>query len=180
MKRTLLGFTILGMKVRVKGSALLCFLIVWLVLALLTSLLFNFSFALAVGGGAVAALMHWVAVLVHHYGHYRAALSTGYPLKVVIVAWLLAIDIYPRKEKGITATQHKIRAKGGPIASLIFGLVVGLISIPLYFTVGEILWPLYFLALNSLFVFGLGSFVPLDAIGLETDGSTLLKYRGQA
>ncbi|MFP4321025.1 MAG: hypothetical protein ACLFTK_01080 [Anaerolineales bacterium] len=131
---------------------------------------------LAILGAVVAVLLHWVNAMVHQIGHSTAARLTGYPMHHATMYMILETSVYPRDEPELPAAVHRRRALGGPLANLLWALVWMIPSLVLFFGVGAAAWPLYFMVLESVFVFCLAAFVPLHMIGLETDGSTLLKH----
>jgi hypothetical protein len=124
--------------------------------------------------GLAAALLHFGGELWHQFGHARAARRAGAPMTGVRYWWVLGSSIYPTEEPEQPPAVHIRRALGGPFASLaLFAVLAGLLvavapGTPLFYLIA-------FACLENLFVFGLGSFLPLGF----TDGSTLLRYWGK-
>jgi hypothetical protein len=164
-----------GLNLSAAPSAIVGSLLLWLLLSGIGVFLLRFGIGEAIAGGLVALLMHWASELVHQLGHAWAARSTGYPMTGVRLWGVLSSSVYPADEPALPAAIHIRRALGGPVASLLmtlFALVVALALRPL----GDIPWwiGVYF-ALDNLFVFTLGSLLPLGF----TDGSTLLRWWGR-
>lgn len=180
MNKTIAVFDFFGMRVQVHRSTVPASLVLWVILAAVVYLAFDASLLVAIIGGVVAVALHWLANLIHHYGHYTAARWVERPHRLVTMWNLLGTDRYPQNEAPLSAQGHIRRALGGPIASLLASVVFGLIALVGWFIGGIVLWPLYFAFLGNLFIFTLGSFVPLHFVGIETDGSTLLHYWKQA
>ena len=158
--------------IRVKRTAWLTFALIWVVATFLSSRVLGRYLGAAILTGLGVALLHWVALLVHHMGHALAARSTGYPMVGVLMWWALATSLYPRDEPDLPASTHIRRAIGGPSASLAFSALAGLIAWVLR-AQGYASWALVvFVALDSLVVFGLGSLIPLGF----NDGSTLIRW----
>jgi hypothetical protein len=87
--------------------------------------------------------------------------------------WLL-LDrtLYPPNEPPLPADTHIRRALGGPIMSIAVAFALSILAL-LIAPIGGLVWYLVLFAmLDSLLVFGLGSFLPLGF----TDGSTLLYW----
>ncbi|MBK8618249.1 MAG: hypothetical protein IPN96_14270 [Anaerolineales bacterium] len=120
--------------------------------------------------GFVAVFLHWVSVLLHHFGHLIAARMTGYSMSGIQFGMfgILARDFYPDNEPDLPPSIHIRRALGGPIVS-------GLLSVIFFLLLP--LWPenWYYLGLFTLlenvFVFTLQVFLPLSF----NDGSTILE-----
>ena len=163
---------ILGTPITAKGPALISTLILWLVLGAAGYLLLDLSLAAAVGGGLIAAGLHWLSDLLHQLGHVWAARRTGWPMRRLHLHWFLILSFYPRDEPELPASIHVRRALGGVPVSLLLALV-GLLPMLLWQSTSGL--PLYlsqFFFWENLLVFGLGAFLPLGF----TDGSTLIKW----
>lgn len=161
-----------GLVLSARPSALLGALFLWGLLAAIGRKFFKLNLKDAIGGGLIAAILHWLSGLWHQLGHARAAQHTGYPMEGVEMWGVLGTSRYPDDEEDLTAEIHMQRAVGGPLASL--GLsVVGAGLALLGKAVGGVFWPLslFFFADNFL-IFTLGALLPLGF----TDGSTLLHY----
>lgn len=85
---------------------------------------------------------------------------------------LLAASRYPSDEPELPAEIHIRRALGGPIASLVVSLLSGFAALALQPVGGALLMVTMFWFLDNVFVFFLGSLLPLGF----TDGSTLLYW----
>jgi hypothetical protein len=169
-----------GIPVIVKASAVYASLVVVIIAAILCVVIWDLSPIVALITGVLAVILHWVVVFEHHYGHIVAARMAGYPITRLVCFGLLAGDRYPKDEPALPPAIHRQRAMGGPIGSLIFSIILGVIALILYFGVGGVAgWLAIFAFADAFFGFFISAFVPLDVIGLETDGSTLLKYWGR-
>ncbi len=149
------------------GSALL-----WIALAAVGWAALHLPLPAAILGGLLGVALHWLADLLHQFGHAAAARSTGYPMTGITGWWVLSSARYPKDEPELPAATHLRRAFGGPVGSTIVTIVAA--------GVAALLWPLgglaFYLAalffLDNLLVFVLGAFLPLGF----TDGSTILHY----
>lgn len=61
-------------------TTIIGFLILWIVLGSIAYWLLGFAPMVAVLGGLLAAVLHFLSELVHHLGHALAAHRTGYPM----------------------------------------------------------------------------------------------------
>jgi hypothetical protein len=179
MKKAIGVFDLYGMRVQVRRSVIPYSLGAAVVLALLAGLVFDISWPLAIIGAVVAVLGHWLVAMIHHYGHYSAGKFVGHSLRHVVMFALLSRDSYPPNEGELPAQIHIRRALGGPIASSLALIGIGVIALICFLTGWDGFWPIYVVLLDNLVVFVLGAFIPLDFVGFETDGSTLVKYWGQ-
>ena len=133
---------------------------------------FNQGNVAAIVGGVALAYLHWLSELVHHLGHNAAARRAGHPMTGIRLGFLLvlSISVYPPDEPTLAPEVHIRRALGGPAASALLTVVIGLLA--LVFAGGGIGWVLLVWFLDNLLVFTLGSLLPLGF----TDGTTLLHY----
>lgn len=129
----------------------------------------------ALAGGALAAALHFVSELWHQGGHARAAARTGYPMSGVRLWGVLGTSLYPPDEPALSGELHVARALGGPRASVWFAAVGGLLALATRPIGGVAHMVSTLFALENLFVFTLGAFLPLPF--METDGTTLLRHR---
>lgn len=157
---------------KLKISTWVAFGISWVVAAILSGWAFSLQLAGAILGGFGIALLHWVALLVHHMGHALAARTTGYPMTGVLLWGWLGTSLYPREEPELPPSVHLRRAMGGPISSTLIGFAAAMAALVLYPLEGNLWIFPAFLALDSLLIFGLGSLIPLGF----NDGSTLLHW----
>ncbi|MBK8823074.1 MAG: hypothetical protein IPN58_10815 [Anaerolineales bacterium] len=75
--------------------------------------------------GFVAVFLHWVSVLLHHFGHLIAAQMTGYSMSGIQFGMfgILARDFYPDNEPNLPPSIHIRRALGGPIVSGLLSVI---------------------------------------------------------
>jgi hypothetical protein len=91
-------------------------------------------------------------------------------------AWFIfGQSLYPPDEPSLPGSVHIRRALGGPIASILFGGLAGLLALLVFPSNGLIGWLLIILMLDNWLVLGFGAFLPLGF----TDGSTLLAWWGK-
>ena len=88
---------------------------------------------------------------------------------------LLGTSLYPDDEGELPGTIHIRRALGGPLGSLLFSIVAGILAIILFPITALAGMTAFFVSLINLLVFTLGAFIPLGF----TDGSTLLAWWGK-
>ena len=172
MKPTIRLGRIAELKVMAKPTAVTGFLLLWLIFSLVSWLWLDLGMGTAVLTALLATLLHFLGELWHQLGHARAARRTGWPMSGILFVWVLAASLYPRDEPELPARIHIRRALGGPAASLLMTVAMGLIvwGIRPYTTPLDYLVLFFFL--DNLLVFTLGAFLPLGF----TDGSTLLRY----
>jgi hypothetical protein len=173
MKQEFKLFKFAGLEVSATVSALAGSLLLWLALATVGLWLLEAPLGAAILGGLIAVLLHWLSDLIHHWGHARAARSTGYPMTGVRLWLVLGTSLYPPDEPELPAAVHRRRALGGPLASFVLSLVAGVLAFALYPLGGLLWWLAAFLFLDNLLFFTLGALTPLGF----TDGSTLLTWR---
>ncbi len=164
---------IAGLDVHARPSALIAFLIIFLLLSLSAYFLIHLPLSSALAGALVATLLHFGSELWHNLGHAVAARSTGYPMVGILFVGPLAASRYPRDEIELSADIHIRRALGGPTGSLILALVAGAIAIGMSSIGGTGWWVAIFLLFDNLLVFTLGALLPLGF----TDGSTFLYWQ---
>ncbi|MFL5733055.1 MAG: hypothetical protein ACJ78Q_07610 [Chloroflexia bacterium] len=164
-----------GLEVSALPSAVVAFLLLWVVLGVVGIWVLGLSAGEAIIGGLLGALLHDVAEVLHQLGHAWAARRTGYPMTGIRFWWLLSASLYPENEPQLPREVHVRRALGGPIASAVWSVLSGVIVLALAASsVGGVAWWLaLFFFLDNLLVFTLGSLLPLGF----TDGSTLLEHR---
>jgi Zn-dependent protease len=164
-----------GLRLRVVPSAIVCFFLLWALLGGVGVLVFEVPLVEAIAGGLVAAVLHYGSEIVHNLGHAWAARRTGYPMTGIRLFGFLGMSLYPENEPELPADIHIRRALGGPVGSLLLTLLAAVIALALR-PLGGTPWLIgAFFFLENLFVFTLGSFLPLGF----TDGSTLLEWRGK-
>ncbi len=128
----------------------------------------------ALGVGAAVVALHWLAEGWHQLGHGWAAQQQGWPMQGVRFWGLLSASVYP-DEPPLPAAIHIRRALGGPAASGLLGLGIGVVALLLKRGGGVPFGLALFGCLENLVVFFLGSFLPLGF----NDGSTLLHWWGK-
>lgn len=163
---------IMGTTITAKMPAIFSTLLLWLIFGAAGYLLFDLSAAAAIGGGLIAAVLHWLSDLLHQSGHVRAARRTGWPMQRLHFHWFLIASLYPRDEPELPASIHVRRALGGIPVSLLLSLVGFLLTLALQPSGGLPLLLSQFFFWENLLVFGLGALLPLGF----TDGSTLIKW----
>lgn len=172
MKKIFRLGTFFNLKIMARPTAVIGFLLLWLILSLIGWQGLDWGVGTAVFAALLATILHFFGELWHQLGHAWAARRTGYPMSGVMYVWVLAASLYPRDEPELPARIHIRRALGGPAASFFMSLAGGTLAI-LTQQFSVVVWYLaIFLCLNNLLVFTLGALLPLGF----TDGSTLLHY----
>lgn len=161
-----------GLKIMARPTAVYGFLLLWLIFSLIAWLALDLGGGTAVLTGLIATFLHFFGELWHQLGHAWAARRTGWPMSGVMFVWVLAASLYPRDEPELPARIHIRRALGGPMASFLLAVVMGLVVWAIRPFGGAIWYLALFFFLDNLLVFTLGAFLPLGF----TDGSTLLRY----
>jgi hypothetical protein len=172
-----------GLELSARPSAIVGFILLWVLLGGVAALLFKVPLGEAIVGGFIAVVLHYVSEIVHNLGHAWAARRTGYPMIGVRLFGVLGVSLYPQDEPPLPADVHIRRALGGPAASLLLTLVAAVIALALRPStalraglLGKTPWLVaVFCFLENLLVFTLGAFLPLGF----TDGSTLLEWWGK-
>ena len=138
---------------------------------------FDLQLAGAMAVGLLATILYWISDVIHQLSHAYAARQTGYPMIGIRLGTLLifSTSLYPEDEKVLSSKIHIRRALGGPIGSLFFTVIMGVIALLLYSVGGVVSQMALFLCLLNFFMFTLGPFLPLGF----TDGSTILEWRGK-
>jgi hypothetical protein len=157
----------------VKPNALIAFLLLWLTAALVFKHVITDQEMNAVVAGLGVAVLHWVGLLAHHYGHALAARSTGYSSNGLRLWWWMGMSLYPEGEPDLAPSIHIRRALGGPIAGALLGLAAGWLAVGLKAADCDGWYLAAFLAADSLLIYTFGALLPLGF----TDGSTLLRWR---
>ncbi len=163
---------VLGLTLTFETSAILSFVLLWIVLAVIGSRLLNLTGPDVFVGGLILALLHYIMEFLHQFGHALAAATTGHGMTGIHFYYVLGRSIYPPKEPRLSADIHIRRALGGPIISITLAFLFSFLAI-LLIPVGGLVWYMViFLMLDNLLVFGLGALLPLSF----TDGGTLMRY----
>lgn len=161
-----------GLQLTAETSAFWAFGLAWLGLAAAGRFVLGLPWLQALAGGLAAAAFHWDNELMHHLGHAWAARRTGFPMKGIHFYGFLAASRYPAGEPELPARLHIRRAMGGPLASFLWSIILGVLFLVSWPTGSVMGWALLFAFLDSLLITGLGSLLPLSF----TDGGTLLNY----
>jgi hypothetical protein len=161
-----------GLEVSFVPSALVGSAAMWGGFAAIGFFVFRASLAVALGGGLVMALLHWVDELLHNIGHATAARAVGRPMTGVQFWSVFGLSQYPPDEEELTPAMHIRRALGGPALSAVVTVIAGLIAVLMFTVASPVAWVALLVFLDNLLVFTLGAFLPLGF----TDGSTLLYW----
>lgn len=117
--------SIAGLRISVQPSFFTARLLFIATLALLGRFIFKLSRPQALYGAIIAVVLDAFAVLIHQLGHAWIAKRTGWPMTGIRFWNLFATCTYPPDEPELPPEVHIQRAAGGPIASLLLGLVTG-------------------------------------------------------
>ena len=175
MNKTIHLGQLAGLKVMMKGSVVIGWLILWLVFSGVAYWLLDLAWGTAVLAAFFASILHYLHELWHCYSHSLAARRTGYPMSGILFFWVLGGTLYPRDEPELPAAVHITRALGGPIGSLLLAVLLGLASLGLRSSGGLLYGLVVYGFWSNLLFFTIGAMLPLGF----TDGSTLLKYWGK-
>jgi hypothetical protein len=161
------GLVVLAGPTAAAGTALLA-----VIFAILGRYAFRQGIAGALIGGLGLALLHWVSELVHNLGHSAAARRTGHPMTGSRLGFLLVLgtSLYPPDEPELLPSVHIRRALGGPVASALLSVVIGVMAVTL--ANSSVGWVALVWFLDNLLIFTVGAFVP---VGFN-DGSTLIHW----
>ncbi len=161
-----------GLQLSALPSAVISAIGLWTLLTFLAAVIGSLPIGTAIVGGLIATLLHFVGETLHQLGHAYAAKRTGYPMLGIRYWFMLGTSIYPPDEPPLSGRGHIQRALGGPIASVLVGVIAIVLAAVIQYWVGLLL---FFFALDNLLVLGLGAFLPLGF----TDGSTILTWWGK-
>jgi hypothetical protein len=165
--------TVGGLKLTATPAALIGSAVLWAIITVIGMVALNFPFGSALLGGLIAILLHWVAEIVHCFGHAAFARQTGYPMSGIVMGThggLLATTVYPPDEPNLPDAVHLQRALGGPFISLQLSLIGGLVLFALSQGERSLWWWLsLFFFLENFFVYTLQAIIP---VGFN-DGSTI-------
>lgn len=151
-------------------SALPSLLLLWAGLTLIIKRLTRRPAAVAATTSAAITLGHILSDLWHQLGHAAAARLTGYPMRGLRFWTIMIASFYPPDEPPLPAKIHLRRALGGPIASALLTLLLGILARALKPSLAR--RTIWFLCLENLFAFTLQAFVPLGF----NDGATIRKW----
>lgn len=164
-----------GLRLTAGNSAILGFMGVWALTFVVALTALELSSLEAMIGGLICAALHFALELAHQLGHAIAARATGWPMTGIHFWLVLALSRYPSDEPELPGRVHIRRALGGPIASLLLSIPLGLLAGALQPWDATPGWIAAFAFLDCLLFFGIGSLLPLGF----TDGSTILRWRGK-
>jgi len=167
-----------GLRITATPMMAVGLLLIWALLTLIGVRALALPAGVALAGGLMGGLLHYLSELVHNLGHSIAARRTGYPMTGVRLGTFLffATSLYPDDEPPLPGKVHIRRALGGPIISIAVGLLLALLGLLLPASSGLLYWLIWFLAIDNFFILGLGAFLPLGF----TDGSAILHWWGKA
>lgn len=120
--------SIAGLRISAQPSFFSARFIFVVTLAILGRSVFKLSRSQALFGALVAVVLDAFAVLIHQLGHAWMAKRTGWPMTGIRFWGLFSTCTYPPDEPELPPEVHIQRAVGGPIVSLLLGLVT---SVPL-------------------------------------------------
>jgi len=163
-----------GLRVTARPEALAGTLALFALFAAIAGFVLRLPAGEALVAGLLATLLHWLSDIAHNLGHAIAARRTGHPMSGMRLGFLgvLVASVYPRDEPALPAAVHIRRALGGPIASVVFGIVAGALALALRPSGGLAWWLALFVTVENIVVFGLQVFVPLGF----NDASTILHW----
>ncbi|MBI5567479.1 MAG: hypothetical protein HY870_21445 [Chloroflexi bacterium] len=161
-----------GLQLSAMPSAVISAIGLWTLLTMLAAVIIPLPIGTAIVGGLIATVLHYVSDTLHQLGHAFVAKRTGFPMTGIRFWFVLSTAIYPSGEPPLPGRIHIRRALGGPIVSVLIGVIVGVIAA---LSTGVLGWIIAFTAFDNLLVLGLGAFLPLGF----TDGSTILMWWGK-
>ena len=161
-----------GLQLSALPSAIISAIGLWTLLAFLAAVIGSLPIGTAIVGSLFATLLHFTSETLHQLGHAYAAKRTGYPMLGIRFWFVLGTSVYPLDEPTLPGRIHIQRALGGPIASVLLGAIATVLAAVIQHWLGLLL---FFFAVDSLVVMGLGAFLPLGF----TDGSTILTWWGK-
>jgi hypothetical protein len=164
-----------NLEVTAKPSAIVGFLLMWLVLSTLGFFVINLSSLESFVGGFICAVLHYLSEVLHQLGHAGAARRTGYPMRGFRFVYVLGFSLYPKDEPELPGRVHVRRALGGPAVSFVVSVIALLIFLVAQNVGGLFYWIALWFFLDNFFVFFLGALLPLGF----TDGSSILKWWGK-
>ena len=168
-------FSIFGITVSALPSAVWGLAGLAVAQVVLAHLLLDFTLVESIAGGLLAALLFEVSEVIHHLGHAWAAKRTGYPMVGIRFWFVLGRSVYPRDEPELPAAVHIQRALGGPVLSLLTGILGALVALALGTTEGLLPALVIYFAVVNVFVLSLGALLPLKWI----DGGTIRYWWGK-
>lgn len=163
-----------GLKLLAIRPMLIGTILLWLAFSGLALWLLELSVMQAIAAGFVATLLYWLSDVIHQLGHAYAARQTGYPMTGIRLGTFLifSTSLYPEDEPPLPAPIHIRRALGGPVGSLLFGILAGIVALLTGPLAGLLWWLALFLFVVNAIWFAIGALIPMGF----TDGSTLLHW----
>ena len=169
--------TVNGLNLSVEPMFYVGSIVIWVGMSIASGMMLGLSTVMAAIIGFVALVLYWISEIVHQLGHAYAARQTGHPMVGIRLGkfGVFSTSLYPQDEGVLPAKVHVRRALGGPIGSLLFGLVMGVLALLLNSAGGVVQWLAFYMVILNV---GLFAFGPLAPLGF-TDGSTLLEWWGK-
>lgn len=164
-----------GLRLSAANSAIIGFMVIWAAAFVVALTALELSSIEAMVGGLICAVIHFALEFAHQLGHAIAARATGWPMSGVHFWLVLAMSKYPSDEPELPGRVHIRRALGGPVASLLLSIPLGLLAGALGPWDATPGWIAAFAFLDCLLFFGIGALLPLGF----TDGSTVLQWWGK-
>lgn len=167
-----------GLRITATPMAIIGALLLWALLTLIGVRILTMPVGVALAFGLIGSLLHYLSESIHNIGHSIAARRTGHPMTGVRLGTFLffGTSLYPADEPPLPGKVHIRRALGGPIMNILVGALFGALGLLLPASNGLFYALVWFLAIDNLFILGLGALLPLGF----TDGSTILYWRGRA
>lgn len=172
MKKLIELGTLFGLRLTARPSVLIGTMVVWVIWTVVSALVFDIGWSLALLLGLLAAPLHWLSEFIHQLGHAWAARRVGWPMIGIRFWGVLSTSIYPANEGDLPAGVHIRRALGGPLFSLVLSLLSGIVLVltpDLAPAWRSLLW---FFFLENFFILTLQVFVPLGF----NDGGTVFYW----
>lgn len=167
-----------GVEVRWAASATAGFVAVFLIMTVVAVMVGNLSLPMALLTGLLCAVAHFfVNDVIHQIGHITASRRTGHPQTGVIFFYIFAGSIYPKDEPELPPQVHIRRALGGPIANLVWTIVLGFVWLAVRDAGAPVQFVAGFAFFDSLLFYTLGALAPLKIGRFMTDGATIVTQR---
>jgi hypothetical protein len=160
-----------GLEIAGDASALIGLGALWLGLSLVAGQVLRLPWQTALPLALAAIALHLFSGLVHQLGHAAAARATGFPMTGIRLWAIFGASQYAADEPTLPAAIHIRRALGGPAASALLSLLMGLLT-RLPAAASPAWWLAWFVFLDNLLVFTLQAVIPLGF----NDGWTLFHW----
>jgi Zn-dependent protease len=172
-------FTLNGIPISFRPSAVWGTIGLWIALALLSAAIFDLTVVEVIIAGFLGMLIHWASEIFHQFGHAWAARRTGHPMQGIELYFIIGASVYPADEGDLPAEIHIRRALGGPIFSFALAIVGGILFALTESSGGLVAWITFYLFAVNLVVFSVAALIPLPQFILENDGATILEWWGK-